>query len=106
MKAQVIIGLSLVALLVAAVGHGVATAAEPYKGLTWSYDQQNTSGPSMGPAPAGPACEWVESRVEMGTPACGYNDLLAPKAGVFRCGSVNTGSRCERRCFFIECVER
>lgn len=64
-------------------------------------DTSNTT--VIGPASPGPRCEWIESTEYRRTPACGFDKFSLPKFGVYRCGPVSNGTKCEPKCFFKEC---
>jgi hypothetical protein len=64
------------------------------------------TGDSIGPASAGPVCEWQPTH-QQSLPAggqCGFNDVGAPNPGIYECGMVRDGNACVEKCaVFTRC---
>jgi hypothetical protein len=93
-----LIPLALVSMLLVALTCAIPAGADDAVEVAAPDDD----GPKV--EPGGIDCHYVE-RIErqLAGPQCGWNDLLMPNAGNFRCGRVAVGNQCVDRCFFIEC---
>jgi hypothetical protein len=81
---------SIASMVVAAVLIGSASAG-------------NDSPSTIGPAPAGPSCEWVPTpQLKLAPTECGFNDSGLPNSGVFQCGQDRS---CQPKCVFDHCNE-
>ena len=62
-------------------------------------------GPTIGPTPPGPICEYVPEQKRLPTVGCGFNDLGLPKAGIYICGKVSKFGECKEECTLDHCEE-